>query len=117
MGRISPKFGTTALHTFISKKNHLCIPSLCDFQVLHHFTTGLREEIKVDGLLPAGIKNVGHGGADFYLVKNFILALARGKHEELTKGLNSALESHKLVFAAEKSRRSNGQTLELNVSS
>ena len=93
------------------------IPSLCDFQVLHHFSTGLREEIKVDGLLPAGIKNVGHGGADFYLVKNFILALARGKHEELTKGLDSALESHKLVFAAEKSRRNNGQTLELSVSS
>ena len=72
--------------------------------------------ISPGGCAPDSVKNKGHGGADFFLIRDFVLALARGNHEELGRGLDSALESHKLVFAAEKSRRNNGQTLDFPAS-
>jgi len=75
--------------------------------VLYNFN-GERELIDPGMCAPESVKNKGHGGADFFLVREFILALAEGKHEDLRLGLVSALESHKLVFAAEKSRTNHG---------
>ena len=82
-------------------------------QILYNFSDGSREEIDPGQCAPESVQNKGHGGADFFLVRDFVLALAAGKHGELRRGLISALESHNLVFAAEKSRLNGGQVVQL----
>lgn len=47
----------------------------------------------------------GHGGGDFGLMKGFISAL-RGDEDAILSGPEITLESHLMVFAAERSRRS-----------
>ncbi|CAG5129422.1 unnamed protein product, partial [Candidula unifasciata] len=48
----------------------------------------------------------GHGGADYYLMKSFIATL-KETGEQLVTGPEETLNSHLLVFAAEKARREN----------
>ena len=88
--------------------------SLHSLQILYNFSDGRREEIDPGQCAPESVQNKGHGGADFFLVRDFVLALAAGKHEELKRGLISALESHNLVFEAEKSRLNGGQVIQLD---
>ncbi|MBN2641430.1 MAG: Gfo/Idh/MocA family oxidoreductase [Victivallales bacterium] len=49
----------------------------------------------------------GHGGGDYGLMDNFVAALAMNDHSKILSGPDATLESHLLVFAAEKSRREN----------
>lgn len=57
----------------------------------------------------------GHGGGDYYLVKNFIEAVAGNDRNKILSGPDETLESHLIVFSAEQSRRT-GKTVELNAS-
>ena len=45
-----------------------------------------------------------HGGADFFLVAKFLKAIANQDPTLVLTGIKDSLRSHKLVFAAEKSR-------------
>ena len=58
----------------------------------------------------------GHGGADFFLINQFVKAVAKGDANMVgdVTGVEASLRSHKLVFAAEKSRKSQGQVVFLN---
>ena len=47
----------------------------------------------------------GHGGGDFGLMQNFVEAVASGDQSLILTGIDETLESHLMVFAAEKSRR------------
>jgi predicted dehydrogenase len=49
----------------------------------------------------------GHGGGDYNLMQSFILAVATGDTSEIYSGPDQTLESHRIVFAAEQSRREN----------
>jgi predicted dehydrogenase len=49
----------------------------------------------------------GHGGGDVNLIKAFITALQTGNAQSLLSGPGEALESHLMVFAAERARRNN----------
>ena len=49
----------------------------------------------------------GHGGGDGRLVRNWVNALVAGSPEALLTGPDETLESHRIVFAAEQSRREN----------
>jgi predicted dehydrogenase len=49
----------------------------------------------------------GHGGGDVNLLKAFITALQTGDARFLLSGPDETLESHLIVFAAERARRSN----------
>ena len=55
----------------------------------------------------------GHGGGDYYLMKNFIEAVACNDRSKVLSGPEETLESHLIVFSAEQSRRT-GKTVELN---
>ena len=57
----------------------------------------------------------GHGGADGELVRTFIDALATNDPRALTSGPRQSLESHQVVWAAERSRLS-GQTVNMAAS-
>ena len=47
----------------------------------------------------------GHGGGDFGLMDAFVRALAENDPSQIMTGLDETLESHLMVFAAEKSRK------------
>jgi predicted dehydrogenase len=46
----------------------------------------------------------GHGGGDYLLMKAFVHAVATGDPSGIHSGPDATLESHRMVFAAEKSR-------------
>ena len=54
----------------------------------------------------------GHGGGDFGLMKSFIHAVLEQDQSLILSGPDETLESHLMVFAAEKSRQT-GQIVEL----
>jgi len=49
----------------------------------------------------------GHGGGDFVLIKTFIKAVINNDKSIIFSGAEETLESHLIVFAAEKSRKNN----------
>lgn len=49
----------------------------------------------------------GHGGGDYALMEAFISAVATGDETFIISGLEATLESHRMVFAAERARREN----------
>lgn len=48
----------------------------------------------------------GHGGGDFGIMKQFVAAVKSGDADMICTGPESSVESHMIVFAAERSRRS-----------
>jgi predicted dehydrogenase len=54
----------------------------------------------------------GHGGGDYLLMKAFVRAVATGDTSGIHSGPEATLESHRTIFAAEKSRKS-GAIVEL----
>lgn len=78
--------------------------------VLHQFGKE-REQIQIE--VPNQTNNYGHGGGDYYLMRDFLQAVR--EHAQGRDSLTSAevsLQSHLLCFAAEKSRLQ-GQVVEL----
>jgi predicted dehydrogenase len=49
----------------------------------------------------------GHGGGDYGLMKSVTDAVATGDHSKIISGPRETLESHMIVFMAEKARREN----------
>ena len=47
--------------------------------------------------------NYGHGGGDYFLVKEFLEHLEKGSDEQLSTA-QASLQSHLVCFAAERSR-------------
>lgn len=54
----------------------------------------------------------GHGGGDYHIMKAFVKAVASGDTSDLHSGPDATLESHRIVFAAEQSRKE-GRIVEL----
>ena len=68
------------------------------------FLTGEKRTLVADGA-PSGTALQGHTGADYYLMKSFVQAVAKGDASLLLTGPTESLRSHRLVFAAERARR------------
>ncbi len=49
-------------------------------------------------------KNSGHGGGDWFLMRDFVLAVANHDPKYLTSTIDQSIESHLMGFAAERSR-------------
>ena len=54
----------------------------------------------------------GHGAADYFLMRDFVAAVRSGDHSHIYTGPRNSLASHRLVFAAEESRR-NGTVIDM----
>jgi predicted dehydrogenase len=70
---------------------------------LHDFVTGRHETVET-GEDEAALDG-GHGGADQALVEAFVEALATGDSAPLLTDARASLEGHRLVWAAERARR------------
>ncbi len=51
-------------------------------------------------------KNSGHGGGDWFLMRDFVMAVANRDPKYLTSTIDQSIESHLMGFAAEQSRKS-----------
>ena len=94
-GRRTRIFGT---HGMIENEGTTIIVN--DF--LHDTIKKIDTNIADDG----GILS-GHGGGDFGLMDCFVKAVAEQDSSHILSGTDETLESHLMVFAAEKSRRTN----------
>uniref|UniRef100_A0A8C5PI27 Uncharacterized protein n=1 Tax=Leptobrachium leishanense TaxID=445787 RepID=A0A8C5PI27_9ANUR len=72
---------------------------------VHDFTARMTYRIhaKHTAFIPPHL--AAHGGADYYLIENFISAVAKGDPSLIQTGPDETLRSHLLVFEAERSRR------------
>ena len=50
-------------------------------------------------------KNSGHGGGDWFLMRDFVMAVANQNPKFLTSTIDQSIESHLMGFAAEESRK------------
>ena len=73
----------------------------------YDFATKLTINKFPDQIAPYGTNMTTHGGADFFLVARFLKAVAHQEPSLVLTGIKDSLRSHKLVFAAEKSRLNN----------
>lgn len=55
-------------------------------------------------VIPKGCRLSGHGGADFFIMNSLTKAIAAGEKAAIPSDIRDSLRSHRLVFAAEKSR-------------
>jgi len=81
---------------------------------LTDFRTG-----KTVKLVPAAeeadkLKNSGHGGGDWSLMRDFVLAVSNKDPKYLTSTIDQSIESHVMGFAAEKSRI-NGEVVQVRM--
>jgi len=67
------------------------------------FVTSQTEEIDTGSADPAQVG--GHGGGDLALMDAFVSAVAQNSPTPLLSGPDETLESHRMVFAAERARR------------
>eukprot|EP01104_Vermistella_antarctica_P006396 TRINITY_DN17098_c0_g1_i1.p1 TRINITY_DN17098_c0_g1~~TRINITY_DN17098_c0_g1_i1.p1 ORF type:complete len:446 (+),score=81.19 TRINITY_DN17098_c0_g1_i1:42-1340(+) len=84
-----------------------------DGKTIRHFdfTTTISEDI-TPPQQPSSSRMSGHGGADFYLMRSFVESVQCGDASKITSGVDEALESHLMVFAAERARKND--TVERN---
>jgi len=54
-----------------------------------------------------GADLANHGGADYFLIKSFVEALALNDRSKILTGPDDTMESHRLVFEIEKARKEN----------
>ena len=64
-------------------------------------------KIKIDTRASDGSIRGGHGGGDEGLMRAFLAAVATGDKTKILSGLEESLESHVMVFAAERARHGN----------
>eukprot|EP00922_Rhytidocystis_sp_ex-Travisia-forbesii_P052047 GHVS01077253.1.p1 GENE.GHVS01077253.1~~GHVS01077253.1.p1 ORF type:complete len:481 (+),score=73.92 GHVS01077253.1:300-1742(+) len=71
---------------------------------VYNFDTKMEREVNVEKVAPKG-RVQGHGGADYFLLEAFTRAVATNNPSLIPTDIRDSLRSHKIVFAAEKSRR------------
>ena len=77
-----------------------------DGQIIKVFDFNKNEEVIYDvDALETQTQMTGHGGGDFYMMKSFIEAVKLGVQSLVLSGPDETLETHLMVFAAEKSRK------------
>ena len=76
-----------------------------DGRLIHHYDFLTDHTETIDTAAAGASILEGHGGGDFGLMASFVKALATGDTSVILSGPDESLESHLIVFAAEKSRR------------
>ena len=76
---------------------------------IHHydFVTEKTRVIDTSTATDSAAAAAGHGGGDYGLMSAFIEAVATRDQRKVLSGPNETLASHRMVFAAERSRREN----------
>ncbi|MCY3017626.1 MAG: Gfo/Idh/MocA family oxidoreductase [Planctomycetota bacterium] len=78
---------------------------LGDGQYIEHFDFLTDKAETIDTRALNADDAYGHGGGDYRLMQAFTAAIASGDRSKIVSGAQETLESHLMVFAAERSRR------------
>ena len=70
--------------------------------ILHRF--GEKDPVQIPVKMPEVTNNYGHGGGDYYLMRDFVRAV-QGDTEKNQTDASISLQSHLICFAAERSRK------------
>ncbi len=108
--QITDSFTMTAFNEAVYRKTYIFGTRgelFCDGKIIRHydFLTDKTRIITPD--IPKYEFMDGHGGGDYELIKTFIEAVAENDPNKIRSGPQETLDSHLLVFAAEKSRLEN----------
>ena len=76
-----------------------------DGQRIEHFDFLTDQRKVIDTRLDEGGPLGGHGGGDYGLMDRFVRAVAENDQSVILSGPDASLESHRMVFAAERARR------------
>jgi len=76
-----------------------------DGQYIEHFDFLTDKTERIDTRALDADDAYGHGGGDYRLMQAFTAAIASGDRTKVVSGAQETLESHLMVFAAERSRR------------
>ena len=77
-----------------------------DGETIRHFDFHTRVVTEYSPKVTAtSTKLRGHGGADYYLIENFVQGVRTNDPSVLLTGADESLQSHLMVFAAEEARR------------
>ncbi|MEW6751752.1 MAG: Gfo/Idh/MocA family oxidoreductase [Candidatus Latescibacterota bacterium] len=76
-----------------------------DGQRLEHFDFLTDRTEVIDTTVSDGSRQGGHGGGDYGLMHSFVEAVASGRPQHVLSGPDESLETHLMVFAAERARR------------
>jgi predicted dehydrogenase len=76
-----------------------------DGSLIEHFDFLTDRSEAIDTAAPDGSILGGHGGGDYGLMQRFVEAVAAGDPGRVLSGPGETLETHRMVFAAERARR------------
>jgi len=110
--------GKTSSFTMVAYSKDMCVRKTrifgtegeleCDGHSIVH--TNFHEDMKRTVYTPEAktdTKMTGHDSADWYLMDSFVRAVATKDPSQILSGPDETLESHLIVFAAEKARKTN----------
>ncbi|EGG16566.1 putative oxidoreductase [Cavenderia fasciculata] len=107
--------GNTASFSMVSFTQEMCVRKIvihgshgqlkCDGYTIDYddFSMGDKEIFKPE--MVADTRLTGHNGADYYLVRSFVYAVATNDPSQILSSADDTLQSHLLVFNAEQSRK------------
>jgi hypothetical protein len=75
-----------------------------DGERIHHFDFLTDQTTVIETNTADGSILGGHGGGDYGLMDRFVAAVAAGDQGLILSGPDASLESHRMVFAAERAR-------------
>jgi predicted dehydrogenase len=76
-----------------------------DGSVIEHYDFLTDQKERIDTSAPDASILGGHGGGDYGLMSHFVKAVAEDDPNWILSGIDETLESHLMVFAAERARR------------
>jgi predicted dehydrogenase len=76
-----------------------------DGRFIHIYDFLSEETTTIDTSLDGSSAAEGHAGGDAALIESFVTALHEGRPELILSGIQESVDSHRVVFAAERARR------------
>ena len=101
-------FTMTAFNQAANRKTHIFGTRgelYGDGSVIEHFDFLSDRTEKIDTAAPDGSILGGHGGGDYGLMQSFVSAVAQSDQSMVLSGPEETLETHLMVFAAERARK------------
>jgi predicted dehydrogenase len=78
-----------------------------DGETIEHFDFLTDQTSVIDTNVDDGTQLGGHGGGDYGLMNRFVAAVCENNQKLILSGADESLESHRMVFAAERARLNN----------
>ena len=107
---VTVSFTMTAFNEAVYRKTYIFGTRgelFCDGRIIRYYDFLMDKTLIITPDIPEYSFMNGHGGGDFEFIKTFVEAVAKSDSGKIRSGPQETLDSHLLVFAAERSRLEN----------